>query len=477
MASEGDAETASAAAPQPLFVDIDPDNPVTEIQSLCMNCHEQGTTRLLLTRIPHFREIVLMAFECPHCGFKNNEVQSAGSVAEKGLFEVCRVEDEADMNRQIVKMESCAARVPELDFEIPARSQPAMLTTVEGLLKRAVEALSAEQPVRKIMEPELHDKIQGIVEGLGELIELKRPFHIELDDPSGNSYIESLTAPLKDKKIASRRYERTPEQNEMLGLNATEAEPEVPQDAEAAAVTASAKQLEEDEENLPEVLQFHTNCSNCTAPNDTRMHVISIPYFKEVVIMASSCDSCGFKSNEVKAGGAIAEQGRRITLKVTEAEDLTRDVLKSETCGLSIPEVELELTPGTLGGQFTTLEGLLIRVRDELETRNPFSHGDSVDQTRKAVFANLIRKLTSVINMEVVPWTLVLDDPAANSYLQNLYAPDPDPNMTIEDYDRTWEQNEMLGLNDMHTDRYGTEENAEGEEGDGVEHATHEESA
>ena len=29
-------------------------------------------------------------------------------------------------------------------------------------------------------------------------------------------------------------------------------------------------------------------------------------------------------------------------------------------------------------------------------------------------------------------FTLVLDDPAGNSYLQNLYAPDPDPNMTIE---------------------------------------------
>ena len=36
----------------------------------------QGITRLLLTRIPHFKEIVLMAFECPHCGNRNNEIQS-----------------------------------------------------------------------------------------------------------------------------------------------------------------------------------------------------------------------------------------------------------------------------------------------------------------------------------------------------------------------------------------------------------------
>lgn len=30
------------------------------------------------------REIIIMAFECPHCGFRNNELQSAGVVNERG---------------------------------------------------------------------------------------------------------------------------------------------------------------------------------------------------------------------------------------------------------------------------------------------------------------------------------------------------------------------------------------------------------
>lgn len=38
--------------------------------------------------------------------------------------------------------------------------------------------------------------------------------------------------------------------------------------------------------------------------------------------------------------------------------------------------------------------------------------------------------------------------------MQNLYAPDPDPNMTIEMYDRTWDQNEELGLNDIKVEGY-----------------------
>jgi hypothetical protein len=35
---------------------------VEEIESI------QGTTRLLLTKIPFFREVIIMSFSCPHCG-------------------------------------------------------------------------------------------------------------------------------------------------------------------------------------------------------------------------------------------------------------------------------------------------------------------------------------------------------------------------------------------------------------------------
>ena len=62
-----------------------------------------------------------------------------------------------------------------------------------------------------------------------------------------------------------------------------------------------------------------------------------------------------------------------------------------------------------------------------------------------------------------MPWTLILDDPLSNSYLQNLYAPDPDPNMAIETYERTYEQNEELGLNDIQTENYENENEHENE--------------
>ena len=52
----------------------------------------------------------------------------------------------------------------------------------------------------------------------------------------------------------------------------------------------------------------------------------------------------------------------------------------------------------------------------------------------------------------------------ANSYIQSLYAPDPDPNMTTETYERTFEQNEELGLNDIKVEGYEDDVKDEQEE-------------
>lgn len=124
---------------------------------------------------------------------------------------------------------------------------------------------------------------------------------------------------------------------------------------------------------------------------------------------------------------------------------------------MTIPEVDLVLQHGTLGGRFTTLEGILEQVFEELSNK-VFASGDAANTEERNKFETFLKDLKEIKNAER-PFTLILDDPLANSYVQNLYAPDPDPNMTIETYERTWEQNEELGLNDMKVEGY--EEDAE----------------
>ena len=133
-----------------MFDTIDGDIRPTEIESLCMACGENGMTRLLLTRIPHFREVILMAFECPHCGTKNNEIQSGSSISEQGMTQTLVLKNAKDLSRQLVKAETASVKFVELDFEIPSATQRGVLSTFEGIIDRAIEGLLQDQPVRKV---------------------------------------------------------------------------------------------------------------------------------------------------------------------------------------------------------------------------------------------------------------------------------------------------------------------------------------
>lgn len=254
----------------------------TEIESLCMNCYRNGMTRLLLTKIPFFREIIVSSFSCEHCGWDNTEIQSAGRIQDQGVRYALTVRSSEDMNREVVKTDSATTRIPELDFEIPAFSQKGALTTVEGLINRAISGLEQDQPTRRANEDAIAERIDEFIFRLKELKLMDSPFTLIIDDPSGNSFVENPHAPQKDDALVITHYSRTPEQEQMLGLQA-----EAPEE----------KPEEEDLRN--EVLQFNTNCPECNAPAQTNMKLVQIPHFKEVIIMATNCENCGHRTNEV----------------------------------------------------------------------------------------------------------------------------------------------------------------------------------
>lgn len=83
--------TSEGEGEKDLFPDLGEEERPTEIESLCVNCEENGLTKILLVNIPFFKEIIVSAFECPHCHYTNNEVQSAGQIAEKGCEYTLRV--------------------------------------------------------------------------------------------------------------------------------------------------------------------------------------------------------------------------------------------------------------------------------------------------------------------------------------------------------------------------------------------------
>ncbi len=195
------------------------------------------------------------------------------------------------------------------------------------------------------------------------------------------------------------------------------------------------------------------------------MKMVDIPHFKQVVLMSTVCHDCGYRSNDVKTGGAIPDMGRRVTLRVTNPEDLARDILKSESCALECPELSLAVNPGTLGGRFTTVEGLLTQVRDDLRGQifeadggrrgGDAVGGDSFASEERTKWDVFFAGLDDAIAGKT-QFTVVLSDPLASSYVQSL-ADDPrqpDAQMTIEEYQRTAEEEEDLGLADMKVEGY-----------------------
>ena len=401
---------------------------VDEIESLCLNCRENGTTRILLTSIPFFKEVAIMSFECKHCNTINNELQSVSDIQEKGVRYNLRCDKDEDLQRQVVKTEWSEIKIPEIEFEV--KRQPGLVTTIEGILERAEAGIKQMVELNPNMNEENYEKVKAFLAKLMKCKLMMEDFTIIIDDPSGNSYVQSLTAPSIDPNLEIIHYTRTRDQNLLLGI------------------ADQTREFDEADEPIGpnEVMEFQTNCPECRASCLTNMKLVNIPHFKEVILMATNCEACGHRTNEIKGGGGFEEKGVEIKHKIKSEDDLKLEVVKSDSCIVKVPELELEVICAS-AGKYTTVEGLCQDTLERLEKSYPYMFGDSAEEHVRNKLENIYARLRSPLGL-----TVILNDPTGNSYIENADE--------ISKYERTFEQNEELGLNDMKTENYsnGTSE-------------------
>ncbi len=427
-----------------------------------------------------------MSFYCDNCHFKNTEIQSAGEIQERGAKYTLTLDNLDDAERQVVKSDTAILRIEDLDIEIPPGR--GKLTNVEGVLEEVRRDLKDSQEQREKNDPELFEKINAVVQSLLEMMHGTRfPFTIILDDPAGNSWIEPPSGDSSSKYIR-KEYARTPQQNAELGLGGDEQSKQVAETQSEAPSRMAVPQIRTDKDEgggmedvdiLDGVMySLPCTCPGCGKPAYMNLQKVNIPYFKEVVVSAVTCPACGYKTSDVKTGGEVPENGQRIWLEVKDPIDLRRDILKSETCLLMIPACKVEVVPGTMGGRFTTVEGLLTQIRDDLHSSifdvgdEEGSGGDSMPKEKKQGWGVFFTQLDKAIHGEI-QYTIIMEDPLSSSYIQSLTAPDPDPQIRTEEYERTAEEEEELGLADMKTQRqtdgeYVKETPTEGTEGENV---------
>lgn len=247
------------------------------------------------------------------------------------------------------------------------------------------------------------------------------PFTFVIDDPAGNSYIKNPYFPNSDPHMTIEKYSRSVEQLELMGYHAENAEEcvakteeeknqivqerfkklgdkekrkeeleKMAKEMQGHAHTAKYSQKDtenmlkkvqeinkehhytahkhnfceplEEQEMEDQAIELDTDCMNCHKMGKTRMCTCSIPYFKEIIVIAFTCDYCLHRETEVKTGGGISDKGKIYTIKVDRSEDLNRDLFKSETAEIQIPEIGCTVVSGSLGGILSTVEGVLEKV-------------------------------------------------------------------------------------------------------------------
>eukprot|EP00968_Pinguiococcus_pyrenoidosus_P017510 scaffold1744_cov252-Pinguiococcus_pyrenoidosus.AAC.11 len=354
------------------------------------------------------------------------------------------------------------------------------------------------QDARREQQPELAAALDGVLADLTMVAAgMTLPFTLVLSDPAGNCFVENPHLPKRDVNLRVRRYDRTAKQDLDIGLQPTAAareagyidednaehKPHVDQGVEGieALMGVGGKEGTLGSEAFSgnrEVMRFPMACPHCGTEGEQLMCVTDIPNFKDVVIMAYDCENCGYRTNEIKGGGAIPEKGKIITLRVLGPEDMRRECLKSDSAAIMIPEIELEVTAGSLGGVYTTVEGMLQKIRHRLVEDNPMMAGDSavkVHETeegdgedgkvppagsvskRRQLFLEFVDKLDKVVNGELFPFTLTLKDALANSFIglaAGCTDPKEDVQLAAEEYVRSQEEDDDFGIADMVVDDY-----------------------
>ncbi|GJD11556.1 Zinc finger protein ZPR1 [Galdieria sulphuraria] len=412
-----------------------------QLSSLCMQCGQQGVTQCLVRDIPFFHRVICMSFDCPHCGNHNNQVTCARDIEPYGIRWTLHMtkEQEDNWSRQVWISDYATIRIPQIELEIPPSKQQregGRITTVEGIWLQVVEDLRVVSG-----KEETAQSIESYIEQ--QLLPLRHEvdFVLELEDPSGSSRIEWRVPEDKkeepgmiisnihiwDKSLQMTQYIRSKEENEYLGwISSTYHNNNNNNNEEEEKRNEDSSTIAQDE-----IVKLSSNCPCCGLLGENRIHCTDIPYFKQVLIIAFTCTHCGYKTNHIQSGLGIEERGRKITLHAQNEDDLSRSVLLSDTCHIMVPELSLQVE-GSSFCKWSTVEGIFKDIAENMENQYSFLLGDSMKPEQREKWQSFLQHLNRIANGEEWEFTLILDDPAGNSYIQNICAPEQDPQLEIE---------------------------------------------
>lgn len=129
----------------------------------------------MLTRIPFYKELVISSFDCPHCDYKNNQLDPAIEIQPQGVRMSLKIENKDDLDRYVITTDYTCIKIQDLDFEIPSMSQRSQITTVEGVITKTINNLREQKIVMEQTQPEIATKMDYVIKGLISILDLSKP--------------------------------------------------------------------------------------------------------------------------------------------------------------------------------------------------------------------------------------------------------------------------------------------------------------
>ena len=133
-----------------------------------------------------------------------------------------------------------------------------------------------------------------------------------------------------------------------------------------------------------------------------------VPYFGKVALFSMTCTNCKYHKADIEA--LEKKEPCKFTFEISSEKDLNVRVVKSSYATIKIPHITT-ITPGPAAQGFVTnIEGILNRVKYQVESARDSAEDDSDKKKAK----NLLKKLTKIM------WghekqKIILEDPSGNS--------------------------------------------------------------
>lgn len=159
-----------------------------------------------------------------------------------------------------------------------------------------------------------------------------------------------------------------------------------------------------------ENFETRINCPICHTEIIINWQRDDIPYFGEVMYITGVCENCKFRFTDTMI--LASKEPMRYELSIEGLEDLNARVIRSTSGTIRIPELGIDVEPGTISQSYVTnIEGVLQRIMDVLITASKWSVDDEEKFARSQELMSILGEVMEGKRKIV----LVIEDPLGNS--------------------------------------------------------------